>query len=56
LEECSSIIGQIQIDNIYTTLALIENRYKTDKINFYIKTNIQNEYKKNINITFLKLV
>jgi 23S rRNA U2552 (ribose-2'-O)-methylase RlmE/FtsJ len=41
LEECSSIIGQIQIDNIYTTLALIENRYKTDKINFYIKTNIQ---------------
>ena len=41
LEECNSIIGQIQIDNIYTTLSLIENRYKTDKINFYMKTNIQ---------------
>jgi len=41
LEESSSIIGQIQIDNIYSTLALIENRYKSDKINFYMKTNIQ---------------
>jgi 23S rRNA U2552 (ribose-2'-O)-methylase RlmE/FtsJ len=41
LEECNSIIGQMQIDNIYTTLALIENRYKADKINFYMKTNIQ---------------
>jgi 23S rRNA U2552 (ribose-2'-O)-methylase RlmE/FtsJ len=41
MEECNSIIGQIQIDNIYTTLSLIENRYKTDKINFYMKTNIQ---------------
>jgi 23S rRNA U2552 (ribose-2'-O)-methylase RlmE/FtsJ len=41
LEESSSIIGQIQIDNIYSTLALIENRYKCDKINFHMKTNIQ---------------
>ena len=41
LEESSSIIGQIQIDNIYNTLALIENRYKADKINFHMKTNIQ---------------
>jgi hypothetical protein len=41
LEECNSVIGQIQIDNIYTTLSLIENRYKSDKINFYMKTNIQ---------------
>ena len=41
LEESSSIIGQIQIDNIYSTLALIENRYKADKINFHMKTNIQ---------------
>jgi len=41
LEECNSIIGQMQIDNIYTTLALIENRYRADKINFYMKTNIQ---------------
>ena len=41
LEECNSVIGQIQIDNIDTTLSLIENRYKTDKINFYMKTNIQ---------------
>lgn len=41
LEECNSIIGQMQIDNIYTTLALIENRYRADKINFYMKTNLQ---------------
>ena len=41
LEECNSVIGQMQIDNIYTTLSLIENRYKTDKINFYMKTNIK---------------
>ena len=41
LEECSSIIGHMQIDNIYNTLALIENRHKTDKINFYMKSNIQ---------------
>ena len=41
LEESSSIIGQIQIDNIYSTLALIENRYKADKITFHMKTNIQ---------------
>jgi 23S rRNA U2552 (ribose-2'-O)-methylase RlmE/FtsJ len=41
LEESSSIIGQIQIDNIYSTLALIENRYKLDKINFHMKNNIQ---------------
>ncbi len=41
LEECNSIIGQMQIDNIYITLALIENRYRADKINFYMKTNLQ---------------
>lgn len=41
LEECNSIIGQIQIDNIYNTLALIENRYKTEKIEYYMKNNIK---------------
>ena len=41
LEECNSIIGQIQIDTIYSTLALIKNNYKTDKINYYMKTNTQ---------------
>lgn len=41
LEECSSIIGHMQIENIYNTLALIKNQYKTDKISFYMKTNIK---------------
>ncbi len=41
LEESNSIIGQIQINNIYTTLALVENKYKSEKINFFMKTNIQ---------------
>jgi hypothetical protein len=62
LEESSSIIGQIQIDNIYTTLALIENRYKTDKINFYMKTNVQkcvkwcikNQMEYNPNVMFIE--
>jgi len=62
LEESSSIIGQIQIDNIYTTLALIENRYKTDKINFYMKTNVQkcvkwcikNQMEYNPNVLFIE--
>jgi 23S rRNA U2552 (ribose-2'-O)-methylase RlmE/FtsJ len=41
LEECSSIIGHMQIENIYNTLALIKNQYKTDKISFYMKSNIK---------------
>lgn len=41
LEESNSIICQIQLDNIYNTIALIKNSYKTDKINFYMKNHLQ---------------
>lgn len=41
LEESNSIICQIQLDNIYNTIALIKNNFKTDKINYYMKTNLQ---------------
>ena len=41
LEECNSVICQIQLDNIHNTLALIRNSYKTDKINYYMKSNLQ---------------
>lgn len=41
LEESNSIICQIQLDNIYNTIALIKNSYKTDKINYYMKNNLQ---------------
>jgi 23S rRNA U2552 (ribose-2'-O)-methylase RlmE/FtsJ len=41
LEEYNSILGQQQIENIYNTIMLIETRYKTEKINNLLKTNIQ---------------
>jgi 23S rRNA U2552 (ribose-2'-O)-methylase RlmE/FtsJ len=42
LEEYNSIFGQQQIENIYYTLALIENKSKSsDKIDNIIKLNIQ---------------
>ena len=41
LEESNSIICQIQLDNIYNTIALIKNSYKTDKINYYMKNHLQ---------------
>ena len=41
LEESNSIICQIQLDNIYNTIALIKNNYKTDKINYYMKNHLQ---------------
>jgi len=41
LEESNSIICQIQLDNIYNTIALIKNSYKTDKINYYLKNHLQ---------------
>ena len=41
IEECNSIIGQTQIENIYNTLSLIENKYRTEKIASYMKNHIQ---------------
>jgi len=41
IEEYNSIFGQQQIENIHYTLALIENRFKSDKIETLLKTNIQ---------------
>ena len=41
LEEFNSIFGQQQIDNIHQTIMLIENRHKNDKIEIYIRNNIQ---------------
>jgi len=41
LEEYNSIIGQQQIENIYYTLNLIENKNKISKIENIVKLNIQ---------------
>ena len=41
IEEYNAIFGQKQIQNIYYTLSLIENKIKHDKIEHLIKTNIQ---------------
>jgi 23S rRNA U2552 (ribose-2'-O)-methylase RlmE/FtsJ len=41
LEEYNSIFGQQQIENIFYTISLIENKNKTEKINNLIKTNVQ---------------
>ena len=41
MEEINSIFGQNQLDNIYTTLGLIDTRAKKDKIDNYNKQNIQ---------------
>ena len=41
MEEINSIFGQNQLDNIYTTLGLIDMRAKKDKIDNYNKQNIQ---------------
>lgn len=41
IEEYNAIFGQKQIQNIYYTLSLIENKIKHDKIENLIKTNIQ---------------
>ena len=41
IEEYNSIFGQQQIENIHYTLSLIENRFKTDKIETLLKANIQ---------------
>lgn len=44
LEECNAIFGQQQIENILTTLNLIEN-YKTDKVEIFKKHNINKSIK-----------
>jgi len=41
VEEYNSIFGQKQIQNIFYTLSLIDNKCKQDKIDALIKTNIQ---------------
>lgn len=41
LEEYNAIFGERQIENIQYTLSLIENKYKQEKINALINTNIQ---------------
>jgi len=41
LEEYNAIFGQKQIQNIYYTLALMENKSKYDKIDTLVKTNIE---------------
>ena len=41
LEEYNSIFGQKQIQNIHYTLSMIENKYKQDKIDSLIQTNIK---------------
>jgi len=41
IEEYNSIFGQKQIQNIHYTLSMIDNKYKNDKIDLLIQTNIQ---------------
>jgi hypothetical protein len=40
IEECNSVFGQQQIENIHYTLSLIDKNIKSDKINLLIKNNI----------------
>jgi len=41
IEECNAVIGQQQLENIYTTINLIDNKHKNEKIEYLKKTNIQ---------------
>ena len=41
LEEYNAIIGQKQIENIYDTISLIDNKHKQEKIDKLINSNIQ---------------
>lgn len=41
IEECNAVIGQQQLENIYTTINLIDNRHKNEKIEYLKKINIQ---------------
>jgi 23S rRNA U2552 (ribose-2'-O)-methylase RlmE/FtsJ len=41
IEEYNAIFGQKQIQNIHFTMSFIDNKYKQEKIEMLIKTNIQ---------------
>jgi len=41
LEEFNSIFGQQQIETIFQTISLIENKYKQEKIDNLVKINVQ---------------
>lgn len=41
IEEYNAIFGQQQIENIYYTISLIENKHKSEKIDTLIKQNAQ---------------
>lgn len=41
LEEFNAIFGQQQLENIYQTITLIENKQKNDRIENMVKSNIQ---------------
>jgi hypothetical protein len=41
LEEFNAVFGQQQIETIHTTLSIIDNKHKGDKIDAIIKSNIQ---------------
>ena len=41
LEEYNAIFGQQQVENIFFTISLIENKYKQEKVLHLIKTNVQ---------------
>ena len=41
VEECNAVIGQQQLENIYSTINLIDNKHKNEKIDYLKKTNIQ---------------
>jgi 23S rRNA U2552 (ribose-2'-O)-methylase RlmE/FtsJ len=41
IEEYNAILGQQQLENIHSTLLLIDNQYNQDKIESLINTNIQ---------------
>ena len=41
LEEYNAILGQQQLENIYSTILLIDNKYNQDKVDSLIKINVQ---------------
>lgn len=41
LEECNSVIGKQQLENIYNTINLLENKHKNERIEYMKKSNIQ---------------
>jgi 23S rRNA U2552 (ribose-2'-O)-methylase RlmE/FtsJ len=41
IEECNAIVGQTQIENIHNTLLLIDNKHRTEKIEYYIRNHTQ---------------